>query len=124
MRRLTLGSLSPTAMRIYALRLQAESSPENVSKHTAFFGVLLETADKERAKELVKHYEQFSGLYQKGPNSTVELLKDQKAFDMYLAGLAIAGEESTVTVLAKASQQRNFILKGGSSSPEKPPSET
>ena len=111
-------------MRIYALRLQAESSPENVSKHTAFFGVLLETADKERAKELVKHYEQFSGLYQKGPNSTVELLKDQKAFDMYLAGLAIAGEGSTVTGLAKASQQRNLVLERGSLSPEPPPTET
>ena len=103
-------------MRIYALRLQAESSPGNIGRHTALFGALLEAADKERAHELVKHYETYSGLYREGPESKIELLKDQKAFDMYLAGLAISNEGSAVSKLAEASQRRNSILSSGLSS--------
>ena len=91
-------------MRIYALRMQAESSPDDIAKHTALLSALLESATKENAVELVKHYEQHVA-------SNPELLKDQKAFDTYLAGLAIANEGSAVTKLAEASQKRDAALQ-------------
>lgn len=98
-------------MRIYALRLQAESVPEDPEKHKALFAVLLETGSKENALELVKHYEQFSGLHTTiGQEVNLNLLKDQKAFDMYLAALAISNEGKAVSKLAEASQLRDAIL--------------
>jgi hypothetical protein len=85
--------------------------PEDPEKHKALFAVLLESGSKENASEVVKHYEQFSGIHTKmGQEVNLSLLKDQKAFDMYLAALAISNEGKAVSKLAEASQLRDAIL--------------
>ena len=90
-------------MRMYALRMQAEGSPEDVTKQTAFLSALLETGSKDYAKEAVQYYEEHCF---KAP-----MLQDQKAFDLYLAGLAISTEGSAVQKLASASQKRDALLR-------------
>lgn len=108
-------------MRIYALRLQAESMPEDPERHTALFSVLLESGTKENAVELVKHYEKYSGILSKmGEETNLNLLKDQKAFDMYLAALAITSEGQAVSKLAEASQLRDAILVKSTGEPVLP----
>jgi hypothetical protein len=108
-------------MRVYALRLQAESMPEDAEKHTSLFSVLLESGTKENAQEVVKHYEQYSGIHSKmGEEVNLNLLKDQKAFDMYLAALAISNEGHAVAKLAEASQIRDAILVKSTGEPVAP----
>lgn len=95
--------------------------PEDTEKHKALFAVLLETGSKENALELVKHYEQFSGIHSKlGQEVNLNLLKDQKAFDMYLAALAISNEGQAVSKLAEASQWRDAILVKSTGEPVAP----
>lgn len=108
-------------MRIYALRLQAESMPEDPEKHASLFAVLLESGSKENAQEVVTHYEKYSGIHTKiGGEVNLDLLKDQKAFDMYLAALAITSEGKAVSKLAEASQLRDAILVKSTGEPVAP----
>ena len=104
-------------MRAYALKVQAESDPDDPAKHAAYFAVLLESGSKENASKAVQHYEQQSGLNSNDSTKRrLSLLQDQKLFDLYLAALAISnGSSNAATKLAQAAQRRDAVINAASS---------
>lgn len=97
-------------MYINATRLQAESMPDDPEKQVALLSALIESGSKDRAKEAVEYYEAKCFRF--------PVVQNEKAFDLYLAALAMTSEGAAVQKLAAASQRRDAVLAGGPSAAE------
>lgn len=79
--------------------------PASPEKQVALLSAYLERGSKGQAQQAVEYYEK--NCFQ------LPILKDQKAFDLYLAALSIASNGgSAVKKLTAASQRRDDILQG------------